>query len=210
MLSFKKTAAGCALAVATFTNIGSAQPPAPGGQAAPAAGAAAPTPMYFSFPLEITVNKPAAEVWARVGKYCDIQEWLGLTCTLSSGKEGEFGAVRSLNNGSIQEIIVGRTAMSYTYAQPVRPGRPYDMYHGTLEAQAITPTTTKLLYTLVVDEGILADDTAREADKARRATQFKAALDNMKILAEGGTLPPRGQGRGAGKGGPGGQGKGKQ
>jgi hypothetical protein len=162
--------------------------------------------------LEITVNKPAAEVWARVGKYCDIQEWLGLTCTLSAGKEGEFGAVRSLNNGSIQEIIVGRTAMSYTYAQPVRPGRPYDMYHGTLEAQAITPATTKLLYTLVVDEGSLADDAAREADKARRATQFKTALDNMKILAEGGTLPPRPQGRGgAGKGGPGGgQGKGKQ
>src|SRR5271155_2160475 len=158
MLSFKKTGAGCALAVAALTNVGSAQPPAPGGQAA---GAAAPTPMYFSFPLEITVNKPAAEVWARVGKYCDIQEWLGLTCTLSSGKEGEFGAVRSLNNGSIQEIIVGRTAMSYTYAQPVRPGRPYDMYHGTLEAQAITPTTTKLIYTLVVDEGSLADDTAR-------------------------------------------------
>jgi Polyketide cyclase / dehydrase and lipid transport len=198
MLSFKKTAAGCALAVAALTNVASAQAPAP------AAGAAAPTPMYFSFPLEITVNKPAAEVWARVGKYCDIQEWLGLACTLSSGKEGEFGAVRSLNNGSIQEIIVGRTAMSYTYAQPVRPGRPYDMYHGTLEAQAITPTTTKLLYTLVVDEGSLADDAAREADKARRATQFKAALDNMKILAEGGTLPPR-QGRGGG-----GQGKGKQ
>ncbi len=203
MLDFKKTAFGCALAVAALTNVGSAQPPAPAG---PVAGAAAPPPMYVSFPLEIIVNKPAADVWARVGKYCDIQEWLGLACTLASGKEGDFGAVRSLNNGSIQEIIVGRTAMSYTYAQPARPGRPYDMYHGTLEAQAITPTTTKLLYTVVIDEGILADDAAREADKARRATQFKTALDNMKILAEGGTLPPRAQGRGGG----GGQGKGKQ
>lgn len=156
--------------------------------------------MYFTFPLEIVVNKPAAEVWARVGKYCDIQEWLGLTCTLTSGKDGEMGAVRSLNGGAIQEIIVGKSAMSYTYAQPTRPGRPYDMYHGTLEAQAITPATTKLLYTIVVDEGVLADDAAREADKARRATQFKAALDNMKILAEGGTLPPRAQGKGKGGG----------
>jgi hypothetical protein len=196
MLNLRNAAAGCALAVIGLT-IGNAQPPAPAAGAAPA-----PTPMYFTFPLEITVNKPAAEVWARVGKYCDIQEWLGLTCTLTSGKEGEAGAVRSLNNGSIQEIIVGRSEMSYTYAQPARPGRPYDMYHGTLEARAITPTTTKLLYTVVIDEGVLADDAARETDKARRATQFKAALDNMKILAEGGTLPPRAQGRGGGKGGP--------
>jgi hypothetical protein len=76
------------------------------------------------------------------------------------------------------------------------------MYHGTVEAQAITPTTTKLIYTVFIDEGVQADDAAREADKARRATQFKAALDNMKILAEGGTLPPR-QGRGGNRGGQG-------
>ena len=49
--------------------------------------------MYFSFPLEITVNKPAAEVWARVGKYCDIGEWFQLPCTIISGKDGEFGGV---------------------------------------------------------------------------------------------------------------------
>ncbi|HEX4135752.1 MAG TPA: SRPBCC family protein [Bryobacteraceae bacterium] len=200
MLNLRKITAGLALAVAGVTNVAIAQTPAPAG------ASAAPTPMYYAFPLEIVVNKPAAEVWARVGKYCDIQEWLGLTCTLTSGKEGEAGAVRSLNNGAIQEIIVGRSAMSYTYAQPTRPGRPYDMYHGTLEAQALTPTTTKLMYTVVIDEGVQADDAAREADKARRATQFKTALDNMKILAEGGTLPPR-RGRG-GRGG--GQGRGPQ
>lgn len=193
MLNLKKAGVGWAIAIAAATGVGSAQTPAP------AAASAAPTSMYYAFPLEIVVNKPAAEVWARVGKYCDIQEWLGLTCTLTSGKEGEAGAVRSLNNGAIQEIIVGKSAMSYTYAQPAKPGRPYDMYHGTLEAQAITPTTTKLIYTVVIDEGVQAED-AREADKARRATQFKTALDNMKILAEGGTLPPR-QGRGGRTGG---------
>jgi hypothetical protein len=45
---------------------------------------------------------------------------------------------------------------------------------------------------------MLADDAARETDKARRTTQFRQALENMKILAEGGTLPPpptRGRGR---------------
>ena len=32
-------------------------------------------PTYVSIPLEITVNRPAAEVWKRIGKYCDISEW---------------------------------------------------------------------------------------------------------------------------------------
>src|SRR5438093_473919 len=43
-----------------------------------------------------------------------------------------------------------------------------------------------------------ADDAAREADKARRIATFTRALQNMKTLAEGGTLPPApARGRGA-------------
>jgi len=37
---------------------------------------------------------------------------------------------------------------------------------------------------------MLPDDTARAADKARRNARFMQALQNMKILAEGGKLPP--------------------
>ena len=37
---------------------------------------------------------------------------------------------------------------------------------------------------------MLADDATREKDKAQRTAQFTRALENMKILAEGGTLPP--------------------
>ena len=88
-------------------------------------------PTYVSIPLEITVNRPAAEVWKRVGKYCDIGEWFQIPCTITSGKDGEFGAVRSVAN----EILVGKTELSYTYTQPVREGRPYNLYHGTLEAR---------------------------------------------------------------------------
>src|SRR5687767_12664782 len=162
-----------------------AAPPAQGAPGAPAAAPAAP-PTYVTIPLEITVNRPAAEVWKRVGKYCDIGEWLRIPCTITSGKDGEVGAVRSVVN----EVLVGKTELSYTYTQPVRPGRPYDLYHGTVEARPMTPTTSKIIYTLVYDNSLLADDAAREADKARRTAQFTTALENMKILAEGGTLPP--------------------
>jgi len=37
---------------------------------------------------------------------------------------------------------------------------------------------------------MLADDAAREKEKAQRTARFTQALQNMKILAEGGTLPP--------------------
>jgi hypothetical protein len=104
-----------------------------------------------------------------------------------SGKDGEIGAVRSVGN----EVLVGRTELSYTYTQPVREGRPYNLYHGTLEARPVTATTSKLVYTLVFDNSMLADDAARQADIERRRTQFTQALQNMKILAEGGTLPAR-------------------
>jgi hypothetical protein len=72
----------------------------------------------------------------------------------------------------------------------VRVGVPYNLYHGTVEAQPVTPTTSKIVYTLFYDNSMLPDDAARQADKARRTTQFTTAIQNMKILAEGGTLPP--------------------
>lgn len=147
---------------------------------------AIPNPHYVSILMEIDVNKPAAEVWKRVGKYCDIGEWFQIPCTLLSGKDGEVGTVRSVAN----EILVGKTDLSYTYTQPVREGRAYILYHGTLEAKPVTSTTSKLVYTLMFDNSTLADDAARQADLSNRRTRFMNGLKNMKTLAEGGTVPP--------------------
>jgi hypothetical protein len=181
------TAAACALGVLCLVSAPHAQAPAAAAQTpGPPVSTVVAAPMYVSIPLEIAVNRPAAEVWKRVGKYCDIGEWLRIPCTITSGKDGEFGAVRSVAN----EVLVGKTELSYTYTQPVREGRPYNLYHGTLEARPVTATTSKLVYTLFFDNSMLADDAAREADKARRIAAFTTALENMKILAEGGTLPP--------------------
>jgi hypothetical protein len=149
-------------------------------------GPAVASPTYTSIPLEITVNRPAAEVWKRIGKFCDIGEWLQIPCTITSGKDGEFGAVRSVAG----EVLVGKTELSYTYTQTVRNDRPYNLYHGTLEARPLTATTSKIVYTIFFDNSMLPDDAARAADKERRTATFTRALQNMKTLAEGGTLPP--------------------
>jgi hypothetical protein len=176
---FASIVAGCAVALTCVTTT-AAQTPAPD-------RIVVASPTYTFIPMEIDVDRPAAEVWQRVGGYCDIGEWLGIACTITSGTAGEFGSVRSVAN----EVLVGKTELSYTYTQTPREGRPYNLYHGTLEARPVTATTSKLVYTLMYDNSMLADDAAREADRARRLASFTRALENMKILAEGGTLPPR-------------------
>ena len=139
---FRRTAVPGAFAFVCLVHVAGAQAQPP---AAPTGNIVVDNPTYVTIPLEITVNRPAAEVWKRVGKYCDIGEWLRVQCTIISGKDGEFGAVRSVAG----EILVGMTELSYTYTQPVRDGRPYNLYHGTLEARPLTPTTSKLVYTLI-------------------------------------------------------------
>ena len=169
----------------TQTASAQAPAPAPSASAAPVSVVVA-NPTYISIPLEIAVDRPAAEVWKRVGKFCDIGEWLRIPCTITSGKDGEFGAVRSVAG----EVLVGKTELSYTYTQTVRANRPYNLYHGTLEARPVTATTSKLVYTLMFDNSMLADDAAREKDRAQKVATFTRALENMKTLAEGGALPP--------------------
>ena len=176
--SLDRIVAACAVVLFTSAAATAQQTPPP--------PLAVPTPHYVALPMEIAVNRPAADVWKRIGKFCDIGEWLRIPCTITAGTDGEFGAIRSVAS----EVLVGRTELSYTYTQPVREGRPFDAYHGTLEARPVTATTSKIVYTLFFDNSMLADDAAREADRARRVTQFTTALENMKILAEGGTLPP--------------------
>jgi len=188
------TLAGCAAIVGAAMITVNAQ-----GTAQPAQSSATPpaspdehvvaNPNYVAIHLEVDVNRSAADVWKRVGKYCDIGEWFQVAagCKILSGPDNDVGAVRSIAN----EVLVGKTELSYTYTQPVRAGRPYNLYHGTLEARPVTATTSKLLYTLVWDNSMLADDAAREKDKASRTATFTRALQSMKTLAEGGSLAPR-------------------
>lgn len=199
---FGKAALSATLGALCATAAFAQAPAAPGtagpgpGAAPPAGGVAVANPTYTTMVLEKDIDRPAAEVWKRVGKYCDIGEWMQFPCTITSGKDGEVGAVRNIG----REVLVGRTELSYTYAQPIQqPGQPYNLYHGTMEARPVTATTSKIVYTLMWDNSMLADDAARERDRAQRRQMFEGALNNMKILSEGGTLPPR-----APRGGPGG------
>jgi hypothetical protein len=141
-------------------------------------------PEYVTIEMEIDINKPAADVWAKVGGYCDISKWLPqLDCAITSG-DGGMGTVRSLAGGRILEILVAQTELSYGYTQPAPAEGFYNLYHGFMEARPVTDTTSKMLYTLVLDVSDKADQAAKDADVARRRASFEAALANMKTMAE--------------------------
>jgi hypothetical protein len=140
-------------------------------------------PDYVTIEMGIDIDRPAEEVWSKVGGYCDIADWLEVDCEITSG-DGGMGTVRVLAGGRVTEILVGMTDLSYGYTQPVNEGQFYSLYHGFLEAEPVSERTSRLLYTLVYDISDKPDQAARDADIARRRAMFEGALENMKRLAE--------------------------
>jgi hypothetical protein len=142
------------------------------------AGAAA-AAEYAVIPLEASVDRPADVTWKKISGYCDIGAWFKTTCEITAGKDGEVGAVRRIA-GRIDEVLVAKTAMSYSYAQPKSP---ID-YHGTVEVRPDGAKKSKILYTLIYDAEPLKTPEAKAADKDRRTKQFTALVAAMKAQAE--------------------------
>jgi hypothetical protein len=145
------------------------------------------SPTYVTASFDVDINRPADSVWARIGKFCNIGEWAPATCSITAGVDDQLGAVR-LVRGTIVEMMVGRTAHSYTYTMPVRVGVPYNVFHGTLEVRPLTAATSKVIYSFFYDNSMLADDKARADEIAARRDRTMGFLRNIKTLAEGGTV----------------------
>jgi hypothetical protein len=135
---------------------------------------------YVVIPLETSVNAPADVAWKKIGGFCDIGAWMHTTCEITSGGPG-VGAVRRIA-GRVDEVLVAKTAWSYTYAQPKSP---ID-YHGTVEIRPDGKAKSKLFYTLVYDAAALPDPSAqgKAKDVAGRTKMFTNVLGVMKGLAE--------------------------
>ena len=130
-------------------------------------------------PLEASVDAPASVTWAKIGGFCDIGAWLKTTCVITSGKDNEVGAVRRIAD-RVDEVLVARTAWSYTYAQPKSP---ID-YHGTVEIRPDGKSKSKLFYTLVYDAAALPAGRDKATDVAARTKQFTVVINTMKAIAE--------------------------
>src|SRR5271154_1769022 len=109
-----------------------------------------PNPHYVTLLLTQDVKAPADTVWARVGAYCDISKWAFPDCKLLAG-DGGYASERSIVN----EVLVGKTGHSYTYTQPVRKEGKYNLYHGTMQVEPVTASTSRLVYSFLYDNSML-------------------------------------------------------
>ncbi len=136
---------------------------------------------FVTIPLETTIDAPADAAWARINGFCKIGAWFKTTCEITSGMDGQVGAVRRIA-GRLDEVIVARTAWSYTYSQPKSP---ID-YHGTVEIRPVDAGHARLVYTLVYDADALPRRAPEDkaADKAARTRQFTAVVGAIKAMAD--------------------------
>ena len=138
---------------------------------------------YATIDMEIDIDAPAAKLWETVGGFCDIGEWAGFPCEIISG-EGGVGTVRSLAGGAVEEVLIGKTELSYGYTIPPSGDGFYDLYHGFMEARPVTDSTSKMVYTLMLDVSNLEGEEKENVINGRR-TQFEGLLVNMKNMVEG-------------------------
>jgi uncharacterized protein YndB with AHSA1/START domain len=144
------------------------------------AAAADKTPEFTTILLEKVVDRSPDQVWARIGPYCAISQWLNVPCQITAGNGVSVGTNRRLR-GTTDEVMVAVTSHSYTYAQPQSP----IFYHGTLAVEPMDRgRESKIVYTLFYDVSPLTTAEARQADRKQRTDRFSAALEKMKELAE--------------------------
>lgn len=148
------------------------------------AGAA--TPEWNTILLEKVVDRTPDQVWAKIGPYCAIQQWLKLkSCVVTAGNGVSVGTNRRLN-GKTDEIMVAATPYSYSYAQQpsdIQPTSPI-FYHGTLAVEPLDRgRKTKIVYTLFYDISGLTPE-QKAADRANRTQHFGEGLEIMKQMVE--------------------------
>jgi uncharacterized protein YndB with AHSA1/START domain len=146
----------------------------------PPSSAAAADREFTTILLERVVDRTPDQVWARIGPYCSISQWLGAPCQITQGNGVSVGTNRRLR-GTTDEVMVAATSHSYSYAQPASA----IFYHGTLAVEPMDRgRKSKIVYTLFYDVSPLTTVQARQADRRQRTARFGAALDKMKEMAE--------------------------
>jgi hypothetical protein len=128
--------------------------------------------------LRVTANiaKPANTAWKLVGgeDWCGIAKYLAIkSCHIDKGT-GDVGSLRTIN-GSILEIAVARTPLSYTYAQPESD----TFYHGTMAVVPVDAAHSRLVYTMIWNQAVLPTPKDRTDALEGRRTRFQAAVDKM-------------------------------
>lgn len=152
---------------------------------------------YVVITKEVEVDRPVDDVWKRVGDYCAISEWMQTDCGYLSG-DGRVGTVRRILRGAVTEVMIAQTSRSYTYLQ-TRGNMAFAGYHGTLAAEPIEASRTRLVYTLFYDQTVFAAEADRRAQRERLDGRLQHDLEVMKAMAERSADAPKDRRGGSGR-----------
>ena len=143
---------------------------------------------------KITINAPAAKVWAKVGNYGDLGAFHPAVAKteIKSGTNNTKGAVRLLtlgDGGTVNETLTNYDAAGMSYAYIINESvLPVSHYSAKIDVNPISATVTEVIW---VANFARKDPSATPAkgqdDTAGTDTihaVFKGGLENLKKISE--------------------------
>jgi mxaD protein len=142
----------------------------------------------------VTVDVPAAQVWAKCGSFDALDQWHPAAAkdTLTKGKNNVPGAVRHLDikgGGYVNEELLHYSAKAHSYSYRILDGAlPVSDYHSTLSVKAAGPDKSVVTWTGTFKR---KDTGPKPADDANDKTAtdavsgvYQSGLDNLKKILE--------------------------
>lgn len=143
---------------------------------------------------KITINAPAAKVWAKVANYGDLGAFHPAVAKteILSGSNNTKGAVRLLtlgDGGTVNETLTSYDAAGMSYAYVINESvLPVSNYSAKIDVNAISENVTEVVWNANFARKDLSATPAKgQDDEAATGTihaVFKGGLDNLKKITE--------------------------
>ena len=143
---------------------------------------------------KVTINAPAAKVWAKVANYGDLGAFHPAVAKteIKSGTNNTKGAVRLLtlqDGGTVNETLTHYSASSMTYSYVINESvLPVSHYSATIAVKPISANVSEVVWNAsFARKDPSATPAKGQDDEAATGTihaVFKGGLDNLKKITE--------------------------
>lgn len=143
---------------------------------------------------KVTINAPAAKVWAKVANFGDLGAFHPAvkTTEIKSGTNNTVGAVRLLtlqDGGTVNETLTGYDAAGMNYAYVINESvLPVSHYSAKIMVKPVSATVTEVVWNANFARKDPSATPAKGADDAAATgtihAVFKGGLDNLKKITE--------------------------
>lgn len=143
---------------------------------------------------KITINAPAAKVWAKVANYGDLGAFHPAVAKteILSGTNNTQGAVRLLtlgDGGTVNETLTSYDAAGMSYAYVINESvLPVSNYSAKIDVNAVSENVTEVVWNANFARKDLSATPAKgQDDEAATGTihaVFKGGLENLKKITE--------------------------